>query len=120
MGGRRRARAVAVGTLLLMISSVPAVAQQSAIDVTGYSFSIRIPDTGSVSAAVAEISYRSDTAEPLRLDLVALTVDSVRVAQRAVPFTYDGKTIQVNAPRPDGPVEVFYRGAPRDGLIIQT
>jgi len=120
MGGRRRARAAAVGTLLAMISSVAAVAQQPAVDVTGYAFSIWIPDTGSVISAVAEISYRGNPADPLRLDLVALTVDSVRVAQHAVPFTYDGKTIQVNGPRPDGPVDVFYRGAPRDGLIIQT
>jgi aminopeptidase N len=93
---------------------------QDPVDVLSYSFSIRIPDTGSVISAVAEITYRGGGEDPLRLDLVGLTVDSVRAAQHAVPFTYDGQTIQIPAPRPDGPVAVFYHGAPRDGLIIQT
>jgi aminopeptidase N len=119
MGGSGRTRVV-VALAALTTSSGGLLSAQEPVDVLSYSFSIRIPDTGSVISAVAGITYRGNAGDPLRLDLVGLAVDSVRVALHAVPFTYDGKTIQVAAPRPDGPVEVFYHGAPRDGLIIQA
>jgi aminopeptidase N len=122
MGGEERSWAVDGGAVLaLLLFAANASGQAPAIDVTAYTFSIRIPDTGSVISAVAGITYRGGS-HGLLLNLAGLTVDSVRVAQRAIPYNYDGQIIQITAPPPasDGPVEVFYHGAPRDGLIIQT
>ena len=123
MGGRRRARPGGSGLALVgLLCATTASGQRSDINVTGYNFSIRIPDTGTVISAVAEIRYRSVGSDSLRLNLTGLTVDSVRVAQRAIQYSYDGQIIQITAPSPvsDQPVEVFYHGAPRDGLIIQA
>ena len=121
MGGKGRARVVAVAAALAACpGAIRAAAQTQPVDVTGYTFTIRIPDSGNVISAVAQIAYRGDSAAGLRLDLAGLSVDSVRLAQRAVPFTYDGRIIHVAALPPSGTVEVFYHGAPRDGLIIQT
>jgi aminopeptidase N len=122
MGGRRWARAGEVLAVLAGVLLAPPVSGQSSVHVTGYTFSIRIPDTGSVITAVARISYRGAPTGGLRLDLVGLTVDSVRASGRTLPFTYDGQVIGIPSARsdPEEPLEVFYHGAPRDGLIIQT
>lgn len=109
-----------VGPALAVSLAAPLAAQAPVPDVTGYAFSIGIPDSGNIITAVAEITYRGAGADPLRLDLVGLTVDSVRLPHHAVPFTYDGRVIQIPAAPPDGRLAVFYHGAPRDGLIIQT
>ena len=120
MGGKRRTREI-LATLSALLLAAP-VAGQSLIDVTGYDFSIRIPDTGNVITGVARISYRGEPRGGLRLDLVGLTVDSVREAGHALPFTHDGQVITIPSARsnPEDPLEVFYHGVPRDGLIIQT
>ena len=119
LGGRARTRDF-LATLIGVLAAGP-VAGQS-LDVTGYAFSIQIPDTGKVITAAARISYRGAPTSGLRLDLVGLTVDSVREAGHTLPFTYDGKMIRIPSARsnPEEPIEVFYHGVPRDGLIIQT
>ncbi len=108
--------------MLILFGSTTLAAQGTGLDVTAYTFSIHLPDTGSVISAVAEIAYRGDPSDGLRLNLEGLTVDSVRAARQAVRYTYDGHVIQITGPlgtsRP--PVEVFYHGAPQDGLIIHT
>lgn len=111
-----------VAAVLAAILPSPTVAQEPGVDVTAYTFAIWIPDTGSAISAVADIAYRGAARDGLRLDLVGLTVDSVRVAGRAVRYAYDGHVVQVMAPLPVPvqPVEVFYHGTPQDGLIIQT
>ena len=121
MGGRRRTGAGEVLAVLAGALLAAPVAGQS-LDMTGYSFSIRIPDTGSVITAAARISYRGTPKGGLRLDLVGLTVDSVREAGHTLPFTYDGRVIKIPSARanPEDPLEVYYHGVPRDGLIIQT
>ena len=122
MGGSGRARAGEVVAVLAGALLAVPVSGQSRINVTGYAFSIRIPDTGSVITAVARISYRGAPTGGLRLDLVGLTVDSVRAAGHTLPFTYDGQVIGIPSARsdPEEPLEVFYHGMPRDGLIVQT
>jgi aminopeptidase N len=111
---------------VVVLAGLPAAirvaAQAPALDVTGYAFSITIPDSGNVISAVAGISYRGAPRDGLQLDLVGLTVDSVRAGGRLLRFTYDGQVITIpSAPADPGqPIEVFYHGAPRDGLIIQT
>lgn len=121
MGGSGRLRAAAVGAVLIaVLITTSASAQAQSLDVTGYNFSIRIPDSGNVISAVAGITYRGSGTDGLRFNLLGLAVDSVRVAQRPVPFAYDGQIITVASPASDGSAEVFYHGAPRDGLIIQS
>lgn len=84
--GRRERRASAVAAVLAGALLAVPVSGQSALDVTGYAFSIRIPDTGSVITAVARISYRGAPTDGLRFDLVGLTVDSVRAVRPPAAF----------------------------------
>lgn len=123
MGGSR-ARGVALGCVAMLSVTLRTRAQSTEADVTAYTFSIRIPDTGSAITAVAGLSFRcAPASRELRLDLVGLTVDSVREAGRSTPYRYDGQSIRIPLPAGDSgasSVEVFYHGTPRDGLIIQT
>ena len=123
MGGRGWVCAAVVGmAAAALVAARPAVAQRPALHVTSYAFSILIPDTGANISALASVSYRAPTADTLRLNLVGLTVDSVRTTQRATPYSYDGQILRV----PVGPsdssatIQIIYHGIPRDGLFIGT
>src|SRR2546427_443974 len=119
-GGRRRS-GVVVGGILFLAASLPA--QQTGVDVWQYVFWIDLPDTGSVIHGFTQVLMGRTAAagDTVRLDLVGLTVDSVREPpHRRLPNGYDGKTLHVAfGPRgaPIEEIQVFYHGAPQDGLI---
>ena len=97
---------------------------RNGLDVTNYALTLDLPDTGATIRGRAVLTIaRSSHADTLRLDLIALHVDSVLVNDRATPFVRDDFSIRV--PLPAGgndtlAVAVRYAGAPSDGLIVRT
>jgi aminopeptidase N len=128
---QRIACLAALGALACL--GLPAGAQESAgpsrrgVDVLDYALTLDLPDTGSTIEGRAVLTVlRIAKVDTLHLDLVALRVDSVLVAGRAVSFARDSTSIGVPLP-PLGasagdtlPIAIRYGGAPRDGLIIRT
>src|SRR5881628_2982242 len=104
--------------LLIMLTASVAV-QLPRPHATGYEFTIVLPDTGRIMRGRAAIHYQRGwrTSDTLRLDLIGMTVDSVREAR----FSYDGRVLRV-VPNHwfvgDNTIFIDYHGAPQDGLII--
>ena len=107
----------------------PVAGQQRGVDVRSYEVGIVIPDSGSSVTAWAAITFRRvpSSDDTLRLDLVGLSVDSVRESRSGhlLRFAYDGRLLKVligGLPDPqdadEEDVVVFYHGLPRDGLLI--
>jgi aminopeptidase N len=118
-----------VAALLAMAWSVAGAQEQRpyrpAFDVTNYTLTIDLPDTGSAIRANALISVRRTApADTLRLDLLDLDVSRVTVDARPAPFTRTSDGIDVVLPsrRVNGApfeVAVDYGGAVKDGLIVR-
>lgn len=114
----------------LLFLAVPLAAQasdrldRSAVDVVHYDITLDLPDTGAAIEGRAVLTVRRlAPVDTLRLDLVALRVDSVLVAGRPTRFARDSETIGVPLPRGSGDtltVAVRYGGVVTDGLIIRT
>ena len=112
---------------LLVAAPAPGGAQQRGIDVKSYVFFITLPDSGRAIRGDALVNFerRAPGDSVLTLDLVGMTVDSVRLARTqygpSTPFTYDGRVLRIPL-RPDWSpplaVVVSYHGTPQDGLII--
>src|SRR5512146_56012 len=130
-------RTLAIATLRAMVLAAPLAAAvttplaaqapshgRNGLDVTNYALTLDLPDTGATIRGRAVLTIaRSSHADTLRLDLIALHVDSVLVNDRATPFVRDDFSIRV--PLPAGgndtlAVAVRYAGAPSDGLIVRT
>src|SRR6266567_2471623 len=117
-----------VGSMLAaLLLSGPAVAQRSGIDVKSYWFFVTLPDSGREIhvAAVVTFEHQVPGDSVLALNLVGMTIDSVKVL---VPtrgglsreFTYDGRVLRIPLrPQPATIIAVVgYHGTPQDGLII--
>lgn len=93
------------------------------IDVTHYDLSVAVPERGSAIRGVAVLSARRAlSVDTLRLDLVGLTVDSVRVNGRTRDVLADSTGVRVPLQARDGTrlqVRVRYHGEPKDGLIVR-
>jgi len=115
-----------VGSLLAaLLLSRPAAAQQGGIDVKGYMVRITLSDSGHAIHGEELVRFvrQASVDSVLALDLVGMTVDSVKVLYgMSRRFTYDGRLLRI--PLPAGPgtdtvtVLVEYHGTPQDGLII--
>ncbi len=97
---------------------------RAGVDVLSYDLSLELPRTGNAIRGVATLAVRHTTKlDTLVLDLVRLTVDSVRSDGVRVPFTRTPNEIHIPF-RPNGKfavrVEVAYHGAVEDGLIVRT
>ena len=94
-----------------------------------------LPDTGGTITAQATVVFLRPPGAPdsLTLDLVGMTVDSVgaRVNDPRIPepfawlrWVHGDSLLRIALPPPRGSgpasVSVFYHGAPRDGLLIET
>jgi aminopeptidase N len=96
-------------------------------DAVHYDIALALPDTGSyirgiTRARIALVEPRADT---LRLDLVGLAVERVRVNGRDAAHRHEAGKIHVPVPASAAvgdtiTVEVAYAGRPDDGLIIGT
>lgn len=110
-------------------------APRPAVDVVAYSFQIVLPDTGKVITAQASVDFRRPpvAGDTLVLDLVGMTVDSVgtRVNDPRLPgpfawlrYARTDSLLRIALPpargQERGNVAVFYHGAPRDGLLIES
>jgi len=100
---------------------------QPGIDVLHYEFTLDLPDTGRTILGYAEIVVRRYLpVNQLRLDLVGLQVDSVRLDARSARFFRDTAAIRIPIESPFQErtdtllVAVWYGGRPQDGLIIQS
>jgi aminopeptidase N len=97
---------------------------RAGIDVEDYALSLALPERGNIIRGDAVLTVlRTASVDTLVLDLIALTVDSVLVDGRIVTFARTPGHLAV--PLPAGRsgrfrVEVAYRGAVQDGLIIRT
>ncbi|HVE79267.1 MAG TPA: M1 family metallopeptidase [Gemmatimonadaceae bacterium] len=121
---------LALATAVLLLATAPLGAQPGAgaaasyhpgVDVVDYEFSLDLPDIGSGLEGRAVISLRRVApTDTLRLDLVALRVDSVLVNGRPVAFARDSSRLRVPLPAAGDSlaVTVRYGGSPRDGLIV--
>lgn len=94
------------------------------VDVLSYDLSLDLPRSGNVIRGVATLAVRHTTRlDTLVLDLVRLTVDSVRSDGGRVAFTRTPNEIHIPF-RPNGKhavqIEVAYHGAVEDGLIVRT
>lgn len=94
------------------------------VDVLSYDLSLDLPRSGNVIRGVATLAVRHTTRlDTLVIDLVRLTVDSVRSDGARVPFTRTPNEIHIPF-RPNGKyavrIEVTYHGAVEDGLIVRT
>ena len=113
--------------LALFLLSAPLAAQRRPnVDVLDYDITLTLPDAGSTIEGVAVITVlklaRGGAADTLVLDLLDLTVKSVRVGDRDAAFTHTRGIIRI----PFGGsgdrfrVTVTYAGAVKDGLIVST
>ena len=94
------------------------------VDVQSYDLTLDLPKSGNVITGYAVLQVRHTTrVDTLVLDLLQLTVDSVKMDGAKVPFSRTPSEIHVGF-RPNGKfpvrVEVAYHGAVEDGLIIRT
>ena len=94
------------------------------VDVLSYDLSLELPRAGNVIRGVATLAVRHTTGlDTLVLDLVRLTVDSVRSDGKRVAFTRTPNEIHIPF-RPNGKfavrIEVTYHGPVEDGLIVRT
>ena len=105
--------------MMLLLLAVAVTAQWPRPRPMGYEFTIALPDTGTIIHARAAIHYRRGRSsdDTLRLDLVGMTVDSVREAW----FAHDGRVLRV-VPNHwftgENTLLIDYHGAPQDGLLI--
>jgi aminopeptidase N len=99
-------------------------AYRPGVDVQSYDLTLDLPKSGNVISGYAVLEVRHTTrVDTLVLDLLQLTVDSVKMDGVRVPFARTPGEIHV-AFRPNGKfpvrVGVAYHGAVEDGLIIRT
>src|SRR5256884_2970999 len=105
--------------MMLLLLAVAVTARSRRPRPMGYEFTIALPDTGTIIHARAAIHYRRGRSsdDTLRLDLVGMTVDSVREAW----FAHDGRVLRV-VPNHwftgENTLLIDYHGAPQDGLLI--
>ena len=109
-----------VGSVLgvLLVVGI-AAGQQPPPTITDYDVRITVPDSGDTIRACVTIGYKRawGSNDTLRLNLVGMTIDSIREAQHS----YDGRVLQVVPNHWFIGVDhtsVCYHGAPQDGLII--
>jgi len=95
---------------------------QPGVDVTHYAFALTLPRSGKTIEARATVHVsRRVSVDTLVLDLMRLSVDSVRVGGKARAYLRDSATVRIPLLPTDGlsmQVVVAYRGEPSDGLII--
>ncbi len=121
------ASALLVATPLLAQSTTSRTGRsRPGIDVLQYTFRVDFPAAASPDTlrfVATTQAYRSAGVNALSLDLTAaMQVDSVRVNQRAAPFTRPGDSVRVSLPTGANDtvtVAVHYHGHPSDGLIIR-
>jgi aminopeptidase N len=112
--------------LALFVSAVPLSAQQKHIDVLDYDLTLTLPDVGKTIDGVAVLTVkrlaRGGSNDTLALDLLDLTVKSVRVNARDVSFSHANGVIRIplGATADTAKVTVTYTGAVTDGLIVTT
>src|SRR4051812_7720972 len=124
------ARAVSALAMLALSAATAASQQQRpyrpAFDVSDYSIAIDLPDTGATIHAVATLSVaRMAKADTLVLDLLDLSVNSVKVDGSSVKFGRSESTIAIPLPSRRGTnstfsVAVDYGGVVKDGLIVRV
>lgn len=102
----------------------PHRAPRAGIDILDYDLTLDLPEHGRAIEGRAVLTVRRTApADTLRLDLLALRVDSVLVNDHPVDFRRDSETVRVPLPPGSGDtlrVTVRYGGEPNDGLIIRT
>src|SRR5437879_13691328 len=107
--------------MMLLLLAVAVTAQSPRPRPMGYEFTIALPDTGTIIHARAAIHYRRGRSsdDTLRLDLVGMTVDSVREAW----FAHDGRVLcVVRNPRltGDNTMLLEHHGGYRAGCVQRT
>ncbi|MDA1080272.1 MAG: M1 family metallopeptidase [Gemmatimonadetes bacterium] len=115
-----------VALALLLATASLGAQRRPAVDVVDYDLTITLPDVGSTIDGVALLTVRrvarGGAADTLVLDLLDLTVKSVRVNDLNAAFTHAGGVVRI----PFGTtadtvrVAVTYTGSVKDGLIIST
>jgi aminopeptidase N len=114
--------------ILLAVTELGAQ-QRRFVDVLDYDLTLTLPDAGSTIDGVAVLTVRrlargaqGPRADTLVLDLLDLTVKSVRVGEREAVFTHAGGVIRIPlGASPDSVrVTVTYSGAVKDGLIVSA
>lgn len=93
------------------------------VDVQQYNFLIQLPQAGTEIKATAIVrAWRRMTVDTLVLDLLKMTVDSVRVGNTPREFKRDSATLRIPLKATDGAevnAVISYHGSPDDGLIIR-
>jgi aminopeptidase N len=97
---------------------------RAGVDVLSYDLSLELPQSGNVIYGVATLSVlHTSRLDTLVLDLVRLTVDSVRSDGARIAFTRTPNEIHIPF-QPNGKhavrIDVAYHGAVEDGLIVRT
>ncbi len=107
-------------------SAPPAEPTAPGIDVLSYhvELSLQESETSFLGRVLIGIALEEPLPRELRLDLVGLRVDEVRIDGSEVPFRRDPERLVITLPEEAGAgdelgVEVHYRGSPRDGLILR-
>ena len=105
---------------------LPLFAQNPAIDVKKYTFSIDLNDQNDTIYGKADIDYEFlKTSDAVRFDLVktdasgkGMKVDSILSEGKKLQFQQKAETVLIT-PAPDSSeVIIYYHGIPKDGLII--
>ena len=97
---------------------------RSGVDVLSYELALDLPRSGNVIHGVATLTVRHTArVDTLVLDLVRLTVDSVRSDGKRIAFTRTPNEIHIPF-RPRGVhavrIDIAYHGGVEDGLIVRT
>lgn len=110
----------------LFVAATQLRAQQRHVDVLDYDLTVTLPDAGRTIDGVAVITLRrlsrGGTADTLALDLVDLTVKSVRVGARDATFNHSNGVVRIpfGATGDTARITVTYTGAVKDGLVVST
>ncbi len=93
------------------------------VDVQHYDVALALPERGGAIRGTSTITVRrASSVDTLRLDLVGMTVERVRVNASTRAFRQDSTGVRVPLRATDGVqprVEIAYFGTPTDGLIIR-
>lgn len=125
--GTRLATLIVLGPAVAGLGSVPpAKPTIPGLDVLSYhvELSLQESETSFLGRVLIGIALEEPLPRELRLDLVGLRVDEVRIDGSEVTFRRDPERLVITLPEEAGAgdelgVEVHYHGSPRDGLIMR-
>jgi len=105
-------------TILLLVFSISIIAQNNNQDIKSYKFSIKLSDTtDSIKVTSTITGLTTDKIVTLNLD-DAMYIDKITSSKQNLVFTRNNDSLYIKVKSKKFHINIYYRGIPKDGLII--